>query len=62
MAKSLYMQALKKVDKEEELGSVSRLIKKGLLLDPRSHGFYALKGCIYSRQGIHAPSFPYFLK
>ena len=38
-------------EEEEELNNVFRLITKGLILNPKFHLLYALKGDLYMRQG-----------
>lgn len=51
IARDLYKEACQTVEYPEERENVRRAITKGLLLTPRFHGFYALKGHMYKNQG-----------
>ncbi|KAG7190011.1 hypothetical protein KM043_006167 [Ampulex compressa] len=50
-ARSLYKEACEILKNEQDPEKVSRLIKKGLKLDPRFHPFYALIGALNIREG-----------
>ncbi|XP_076651273.1 uncharacterized protein LOC143358200 [Halictus rubicundus] len=50
-ARGLYKQAQKLIQTEDDHPNLIKMIKRGLFLQPRFHGFYGLDGEIYRRQG-----------
>ena len=50
-ANHLFTEAKKLVENNQEISKALKLIRKGLLENPRSHLLYALRANIFSREG-----------